>query len=434
VNAPGLPRVVIVGGGFGGLYAARALARANVGVTVIDRTNHHLFQPLLYQVALAALAPSDITAPIRFLLRKQRNTRVLLGNVSSIDPGRRVVRVDGETGEIGYDYLILAPGARHSYFGRDEWMPHAPGLKSLDDALEIRRRFLVAFEAAELAQDEATRRDLLTFVVVGGGPTGVELAGMILDVARAMCRDFRSFNPATLRVVLIEGGPRILATFPERVSARARRDLTALGVEVRTGAMVTSVDARGVRVGEEFIAARTTFWAAGNKASSLGHMLGAPVDRVGRVMVQPDLTVPGHPEIAVIGDLASLRQSTGAPVPGVAPAAMQMGRHAARNIERTLRSEPTRPFRYVNKGELATIGRHRAVADFGFFTVAGYAAWFFWLLLHILYLAGFRNRLSVLLQWAYMYWTYRRGVRLISGSEYHGQSATAEWPLPTTRS
>ena len=433
MNVATPPRIVIVGGGFGGLYAARALKRADAQITVIDRTNHHLFQPLLYQVALAALAPSDITAPIRWLLRKQRNTRVLLGNVSAVDPQRRVVHVDGDMGDVPYDYLILSPGARHSYFGRDEWTPHAPGLKSLDDAMEIRRRFLVAFEEAELTTDDAVRRELLTFVVIGGGPTGVELAGMIPDVARAMCSDFRAFNPTTLRVILLEGGPRILPTFPEKLSEHARADLRALGVEVRTGAMVTSVDARGVRIGDEFIGARTTFWAAGNKASSLGKSLGVPLDRAGRVLVQPDLTIPGHPDVMVIGDLASLARPNGALVPGVAPAAMQMGAHAARNIVRSLRGEGTRPFAYVNKGELATIGRHKAIADFGFFTVAGYAAWFFWLLLHIMFLAGFRNRLSVLLQWAYMYWTYRRGVRLISGSEHHVLATTRDWPMPTGR-
>ena len=433
MNVSTPPRVVIVGGGFGGLYAARALKRTNAQITVIDRTNHHLFQPLLYQVALAALAPSDITAPIRWLLRKQRNTRVLLGNVTAVDPARRVVHVDGDTGDVPYDYLILSPGSRHSYFGHDEWMPPAPGLKSLDDAMEIRRRFLVAFEEAEIAADETKRRELLTFVVIGGGPTGVELAGMIPDVARAMCSDFRTFDPTTLRVILLEGGARILPAFPEKLSAHARADLQALGVEVRTGALVTSVDSRGVRIGDEFIAARTTFWAAGNKASSLGKSLGVPLDSVGRVLVEPDLTIPGHPEIAVIGDLASLKQPSGALVPGVAPAAMQMGVHAARNLARQLRGEAPVPFRYVNKGELATIGRHKAIADFGFFTVAGYAAWFFWLFVHIMYLAGFRNRLSVLLQWAYMYWTYRRGVRLISGSEHHVLATTRDWPMPTGR-
>ena len=408
-------RVVIVGGGFGGLYAARALARAPVAVTLIDRTNHHLFQPLLYQVATALLAPSDVTAPIRWLLRRQRNTRVVLGNVSAIDPDRRTVRVDGSLGDVPYDYLILSPGSRHSYFGRDEWAPHAPGLKTLDDAAEIRRRFLVAFEEAEVTLDAATRAELLTFVVVGGGPTGVELAGILPEVARAMRKDFRTIDATALRVVLLEGGERILPSFPPALSARAQRDLEALGVEVRTKAQVTSVDAQGVRVGEQFIASGATFWAAGNKASSLGSWLGVPLDRAGRVPVNADLSVPGHPEIAVIGDLAACKRDDGTLVPGVSPGAMQMGRHAARNIVRRLRGEPSRPFRYRNKGELATIGRHKAVANFGLFSVTGYVAWYFWLFVHIMYLAGFRNRLSVLIEWGYMYLTYRRGVRLIAG-------------------
>ena len=424
------PRVVIVGGGFGGLYAARALARAPADITVIDRTNHHLFQPLLYQVATALLAPSDISAPIRWLLRKQRNTRVVLGNVSAIDPSRRTVHVDGDIGDVPYDFLILATGARHSYFGRDQWAEFAPGLKNLDDAAELRRRFLLAFERAETAADAAERRELLTFVVVGGGPTGVELAGMFPEVARAMQRDFRGYDPTALRVVLLEGGDRILPSFPRTVSDHARRDLEALGVEVRTGAMVTDVGERGVVVGGEFIAARTTFWAAGNTASSLGRSLGGALDHAGRVLVQPDLTIEGHADISVIGDLAACRRADGSLVPGVCPAAIQMGEHAARNIQRRLRDQPAIPFRYVNKGELATIGRHKAVADFGFFTVTGYAAWFFWLLLHILYLAGFRNRLSVLLEWGYMYFTYRRGVRLIAGSDVRSRAVTGEWPSP----
>jgi NADH dehydrogenase len=424
-----LPRVVIVGGGFGGLHAARALARAPVDLLIIDRTNHHLFQPLLYQVALASLAPSDITAPIRWLVRRNAHARVILGNVSAIDPLDRTVRIS-DGGYEHYDYLILATGSRHAYFGHDEWSSDAPGLKSLDDALEIRRRFLLAFERAEVA-DEAHRRELLTFAIVGGGPTGVELAGMIPDVARAFRRDFRAFDPLSVRVLLLEGGPRILPSFPPMASTRAAHALRELGVEVRVNSIVTDISDHGVSTGEEFIPTRNVFWAAGNRASSLGVMLGAPVDSSGRVIVEPDLSVPGHPEIFVAGDLAVIRRSNGALVPGVAPAAIQMGRTAGRNVRRLVTGKPTRPFRYRNKGELATIGRHKAVANFGGVVFGGYAAWFLWLFVHIMYLVGFRNRLSVLLQWAYMYFTYRRGVRLIAGAEGGAASpGTGEWPRP----
>ncbi|HYV97385.1 MAG TPA: NAD(P)/FAD-dependent oxidoreductase [Gemmatimonadaceae bacterium] len=423
------PHVVIIGGGFGGLHAARGLRHAPVDVTLIDRTNHHLFQPLLYQVAMASLAPSDITAPIRWLLRRQRNTRVLLGNVSGIDTARRTVHVDGEAGDLHYDYLIVASGARHAYFGHDEWSEFAPGLKTLDDAMEVRRRFLLAFEQAELTDDDAERAALLTIAIVGGGPTGVELAGMLPDVARALRADFRSFDATRLRVVLLEGGPRILPTFPAALAEHARKDLTELGAEVRTGARVTTVDGTGVWVGGEFIPARTVFWAAGNKASSLGHFLGVPLDNAGRVTVKPDLTIGPHPEILVAGDLAACMREDGSPVPGVCPAAIQMGAYAARHVRASLRGETLKPFHYRNKGELATIGRHRAIADFGVFTVTGYLAWFFWLFVHILYLVGFRNRLSVLIQWGYMYLTYRRGVRLITASEVVSPRVTGDWPV-----
>jgi NADH dehydrogenase len=432
-SSPTRPTVVIIGGGFAGLNAARGLRRAPVNVILIDRTNHHLFQPLLYQVAMASLAPSDITAPIRWLLRRQENTRVLLGNVSSIDVQRKTVHVDGETGDVPYDYLVIAAGARHAYFGHDEWAGMAPGLKTLDDALEVRRRFLLTFEQAELATDEAERVALMTFVVVGGGPTGVELAGMFPDVARALKRDFRNFDTTKLRVILVEGGDRILPSFPPALSDHAHADLRTLGVEVRTGSRVTGIEPGGVWIGEEFIRARTTFWAAGNKASSLGHYLGVALDHAGRVPVAADLTVGQHPEIAVAGDLAACRRETGGLVPGVCPAAVQMGKHVARNIRRTLRGEDRKPFRYFNKGELATIGRHKAIADFGLFTVTGYIAWFFWLFVHILYLVGFRNRLVVLIQWGYMYLTYRRGVRLITGLEAHSPPATGDWPVPSHR-
>ncbi|HET7585569.1 MAG TPA: NAD(P)/FAD-dependent oxidoreductase [Gemmatimonadaceae bacterium] len=407
------PRVVIVGGGFGGLQAARALRRAEVDVTLVDRTNHHLFQPLLYQVATAVLAPSDIASPIRFLLRRAPNTRVLLGDVVAVDPDRRELQLDdGEI--IPYDYLLLAPGSRHAYFGHPEWEPLAPGLKDLEDARDIRRRFLLAFEEAEKLDDPAEREPYLTFVIVGGGPTGVELAGMIPDIARhSMRADFRRVDTGHTRVILLEGGPRILATFDPDLSARAHRDLEELGVDVRTGSLVTRIERDAVYVGDERIPTRTVFWAAGNVASPLGKMLGAPVDRVGRVQVNPDLSVPGRPEVFIAGDLATIQQADGSLVPGVAPAAMQEGVCAARNIVRAIHGEPGVPFHYRDKGNLATIGRHRAVAEFGRLRLAGPLAWWFWLFVHILYLAGFRNRLSVLLEWGYSYLTYRRGARLI---------------------
>jgi NADH dehydrogenase len=409
-----VPRVVIVGAGFGGLYAARALAGDDVEVTVVDRTNHHLFQPLLYQAATATLAPSDITVPIRWLLRKQRHTTVLMSEVTAIDPVHRAVRT-ADAGDLPYDFLILATGARHAYFGHPEWEALAPGLKSIDDALELRQRILTAFERAESASDATARAEWLTFVLVGAGPTGVELAGMISTIARhGLSREFRRSDPSTARVLLLEAGPRVLSTYPDALSERARLDLVGLGVEVPTGALVTGLEPGLVQVGPEQIRAQTVIWAAGNAASPLGAALGAPTDRAGRVIVQPDLSVAGHPELYVIGDLADVRSDAG-PVPAVAPAAMQMGRHAARNIRRTLEHRPTLPFAYHNKGDLATIGRHRAVADFGRFRVTGVLAWWLWLLLHIMYLAGFRNRLSVLVEWAYSYFTYERGARLITG-------------------
>ena len=410
------PRVVIIGGGFGGLYAARALKRAAVDVTVVDRTNHHLFQPLLYQVATATLAPTDITAPIRWLLRDQRNTRVLLGEVTGIDLDARRVLCDHGALQLPYDYLIVASGARHSYFGHPEWETIAPGLKSIDDAIVIRHRFLLALERAEKASSDDERRRLLTFVIVGAGPTGVELAGMIpLITGRTVSEEFRSANTKTARVVLLEGGPRVLPTFPENLAAHAHRDLLEMGVDVRTNAIVTKVERGAVWVGDERIESETILWAAGNECSPLGAMLNAPLDRVGRVQVEPDLSVPGRPEVFVVGDLADMHTG-GKRVPGVAPAAMQSGPHAARNILRRLDGRSTTPFTYHNKGDLATIGRHRAIAQFPSFQMWGYPAWWFWLFLHIMYLAGFRNRLSVLIEWAYSYFTYERGARLIAGS------------------
>jgi len=411
------PRVVIIGGGFAGVAAARALYRADVDVTLLDRTNHFIFQPLLYQVATGALAPSDITAPIRWILRRQLNTRVLMAEVRKIAPDTKSVFVDDEMREMPYDYLIVAPGARHSYFGHDEWEPYAPGLKAIEDASEIRRRFLLAFENAEKSADPVEREEFLTFVVVGGGPTGVELSGALPFIAKnALAPDFRQIDTRRTRVILVEAGPRLLPSFPEDLAQHATRDLAALGVEVRLNSVVTKVERDGVCIGAEKIHARTSFWAAGNKASALGKFLGAPLDSVGRVQVNPDLSVPGHPEIFAVGDLAVFVQD-GRMVPGVCAAANQEGATAAKNILRDLRRQPRQGFRYFNKGDLATIGRSRAIADFGKVRFAGRLAWFLWLFVHIMYLVGFRNRLSVLLQWAYAYFTYQRGVRLITDVE-----------------
>lgn len=418
------PHVVIVGGGFGGLRAARGLAKADVDVTLVDRTNHHLFQPLLYQVATAVLAPSDITIPIRYVLRGQRNATVLMADVRGIDVAARRLTLDDEGRTLDYDYLVLAAGARHSYFGHDEWEAEAPGLKSIADAYELRRRFLTAFEMAEKATSVAERAAWLTFVVVGAGPTGVELAGMIPDTAHAIRQDFRHIDTTQVRVVLLEGGARVLAAFPEELSERARRDLAELGVDVRLKNVVTAIADDHVRVGDETIPTHTVFWAAGNAASPLGRQLGVPLDRAGRVQVAADCSVPGHPEVFVVGDMAALSVD-GVPVPGVAPAANQMGEHAARMIRASLGGAPRTPFRYRNKGDLATIGRHRAVARFGKTKLAGYVAWFLWVFVHLLYLVGFRNRLSVLVQWGYAYLTYQRGVRLISGEmQRRGSTAT----------
>jgi len=412
------PRVVIVGGGFGGLAAARGLRHAHVAVTLIDRTNHFIFQPLLYQVATAALAPSDITAPIRWILRHQRNAEVLMAEVREIDSQKRVVRIDDELREIPYDYLIVATGSRHAYFGHNEWEPYAPGLKAIEDASEIRRRFLLAYENAEKTGDEKERDELLTFVIVGGGPTGVELSGAMPYIARkALSPDFRNVDTRKTRVILVEAGPRILPTFPEDLAARAARDLKRLGVDVRVGSMVTGVDAEGVSIaGGEKIRSRTAFWAAGNLSSPLGKFLGAPLDRAGRVQVNPDLSVPGVPNVFIVGDLAALVQD-GRQIPGVGPAAIQEGKTAAKNILRELKREPRKPFHYWNKGDLAVIGRSRAIADLGWIRFSGWFAWVFWLFVHIMYLVGFRNRIVVLFEWAYAYFTSQAGIRLITDVE-----------------
>jgi NADH:quinone reductase (non-electrogenic) len=380
-------------------------------VTLLDRRNHHVFQPLLYQVATAGLSAPEIAAPLRRILSRQPNALVLMAEVVSVDLARRVVVLaDGET---PYDYLILATGATHSYFGHDDWARYAPGLKSIEDALEIRRRLFVAFERAERETDAAARRAWLTFVVVGAGPTGVELAGTVAEIARhTLSNEFRRIDPSQARVVLLEGTDRVLPPYPPDLSQRARRQLEDLGVEVRVGALVTAVDGHGVCIGPERIESRTVLWAAGVAASPIGRSLGAPVDRAGRVKVESDLSLPGHPEIFVAGDLAAFEQN-GRLVPGVAPAAMQMGRHAARNVLRSIAGQPLAPFRYVDKGSLATIGRRAAVADFGRFRFWGLPAWLAWLGVHIFFLIGFRNRLVVLLDWAWAYFSYQRTARLI---------------------
>jgi len=408
-------RIVIIGGGFGGLYAAKALRRAPVQITLVDRRNYHLFQPLLYQVATAALNPSDIAAPIRSVLRKQENVSVILGDATSIDLDRKLIQL--ADGELAYDILIIATGATHSYFGHAEWEENAPGLKTIEDALEIRRRVLLAFEEAEREDDPERQRAWLNFVVVGGGPTGVELAGALSEIARhTMLRDFRRINPSSARVILIEGMDRLLPPYPPDLSAKAATQLQSLGVEVMTQTTVTRVSDHEVAAGETIIPTRTVLWAAGVQASPLARSLGAPLDRAGRVLVAPDLSVPGHPEVFVIGDLAAVTQSNSKPVPGVAPAAIQEGQHTAKNVVRMLNAQPTLPFSYFDKGSLATVGRAAGVADFGRIHLSGFIAWAAWLGVHIFFLIGFRNRLLVILQWAWAYVTFQRGARLITGS------------------
>lgn len=410
-----LPRVVILGCGFGGLFAARALAHAPLEVTVIDRTNHHLFQPLLYQVATAGLAAPAIAAPIRQILSRQQNATVLYGEAERIDPARRaVVLEDGS--EVGYEHLIVATGATHSYFGHDAWQAHAPGLKTLADAFEIRERVLLAFERAEREPDAARRAAWLTFVVVGAGATGVEMAGTLAEIARHTLRgEFRHYDPHNARVVLLEAGERVLPAFPADLSAKAKLQLERLGVTVWLGRKVSGIDAEGVHMGEERLAAKTVIWAAGVAASPLGASLGVLLDRAGRVIVEQDLSVPGHPEIAVIGDLAALPWHE-PPVPGVGPAAKQMGRCAAKNILLRIRNVPSRAFRYRDYGSLATIGRSKAVAVLGRLKLYGYPAWVMWLVAHIFFLIGFRNRLVVLIDWAWAYWTFERSARVVPGA------------------
>jgi NADH:ubiquinone reductase (H+-translocating) len=425
-----LPKVIIIGGGFAGLDAARRLRNVACEVTLIDRHNHHVFQPLLYQVATAGLSPGDIASPIRWILRKQERLRVLLANVERIDSKAKQVQLDrpsaslsaspstplragGET--LAYDYLIVAAGATHSYFGHDEWAQAAPGLKTLDDALAIRRRLLLAFEEAEREPNPVDQRRLLTFVLIGGGPTGVELAGALGEIARQALRlEFDAVDPAIARIILIEAGPSILPAFPDRLRESARRALVRLGVDVRVGKAVTKVEEGAVWLGDERIEAHTILWAAGVAAAPLSRDLGPGLDRAGRVIVAPDLSVPGHPDVFVAGDLASFMHQTGMPLPGVAQVAKQAGRHAAANVARLIAGKRTTPFRYFDPGNMATIGRNAAIADFGFLRVSGYLGWLIWLFVHILFLIGFRNRVSVMLQWAAAYLTYQRSVRLIT--------------------
>jgi NADH dehydrogenase len=429
------PHVIVIGGGFGGVAAARALARAPVEVTLVDRRNHHLFQPLLYQVATGSLDSCDIAEPLRSLFRRQGNIDVVLGDVDEIDPGARRVRLRGGDGAgeeprtLEYDYLILAAGGAQSYFGHDEYAQYAPGLKSLEDALEIRRRVLLAFELADRQTDPEAKRELTTFVIVGAGPTGVELAGALADLAnRTPQSEFHHLDLQRARIVLVEGGPRVLPAYPANLSASAETQLRELGVEVRTGAIVSHVDGREVTIGEERIAARTILWAAGVASSPLAHQLGVPLDRHGRVEVSADLRAPGSPCVFVIGDLASVK-SRGVPVPGVAPAAMQEGRHAAKNIARLVARRGTLTFRYWNKGTISTIGRRRAVADMGWIHLSGYIAWTAYLGVHLFYLVGIRRRLVVCIDWVWSYFSRTRSARVLTDTA-EGERARAHRQLP----
>lgn len=407
------PHIVVIGGGFGGLKAAESLAHLPVQITLVDRRNHHTFQPLLYQVATAGLSPAEIAAPIREILARHSNIEVLLGEVYGFDLARRVVKVHGF--DLTYDYLVVAAGATHAYFGHDKWEVWAPGLKTVEDALEIRRRFLLTFELAERQAATEGRHQPVSFLVVGGGPTGVELAGTLAEIARgALADDFRNIDPKTTRIVLLEAGPSVLPSYPPDLRESAKRQLERLGVEVRLNSTVTEVREGEVRVGNETVPSSLTLWAAGVAASPLGQALGAPTDRNGRVLIEADLSIPGHREVFVIGDLASLMQSEGS-LPGVAPVAMQQGRWVARQIAADLTGNARKPFRYLDKGSLATIGRAAAVAQFGKVHISGFFAWLAWLFIHIFFLIGFRNRLIVMIQWAWSYVTYDRSARLITG-------------------
>jgi len=413
-NTKALPHVVIIGAGFAGLYGARSLAKAKVDITVVDRRNHHTFQPLLYQVATAALSPGEMAYPIRHIFKDKENVSVLLAQVTGFDLEHRRIQLDSD--ELSYDYLIVAAGATHAYFGHPEWETYAPGLKSVEDATEIRRRMLLAFEIAERRARLDHALEAVNFVVVGGGPTGVELAGALAEIAQhVLASDFRSIDPRSTRVILVEAGPRILPAFSPDLSASAVRQLGKLGVEVMTGTPVTNIDATHVYFGDRSLPATVVLWAAGVSASPLGKLLGAPTDRAGRVQVQPDLTVAGHPEVFVVGDLAAIAQENGQPVPGVAPAAIQMGQYAVATILGDLRGETRKAFRYHDKGSLATIGRSSAVADVQGFKMSGFTAWLTWLFVHVLFLIGFRSRAQVLWEWFWAYVTFSRGARLITG-------------------
>ena len=407
------PRVLILGGGFGGLWCARALARAPVNITLVDRSNHHLFQPLLYQVATAGLSAPDIAAPLRHLLRRQRNVDVRLDEVRQIDTAARRVMLEG--GMLDYDYLVVATGATHTYFGRDDWSKYAPGLKTLDDAFVVRRKVLEAFEMAEREADAARRAALLNFVIIGGGPTGVELAGTLAEIARhTLKNEFRRINPRDAHIYLVEAGPRVLPSMPESLSRNAERKLARLGVDVHVGEAVTAIDGNGVEFGGRRVETETVLWAAGVAASPLGRQLSTACDRAGRVPVSPDLSLPDHPEVFVVGDLATVTQD-GKPVPGIAPAAKQMGKYVATAIRDRLDGRATKPFRYQDYGNLATIGRMAAVVDLRGIHLSGLIAWWFWLIAHVFFLIGFRNRITVLIDWAWSYWTYKRHARIIFG-------------------
>jgi len=419
-------RVVIVGGGFGGLKAAESLARLPVQITLVDRRNHHTFQPLLYQVATAGLSPAEIAAPIREILAKHDNIGVLLGEVLGFDLESRIVKLHGF--ELPYDYLVVAAGATHAYFGHDNWEPFAPGLKTIEDALEMRRRILLAYELAEREAALTGHHRPLTFIVVGAGPTGVELAGTLAEIARkSLAENFRNIDPAKTRILLVEAGPDVLSAYPADLRRSAVEQLQRLGVEVRTESAVTEVRAGEVRVRDEVIPAAVVLWAAGVSASPLGRALGAPVDRAGRVLVEPDLSIPGHREVFVIGDLASLQHADGTMLPGVAPVAMQQGRCVARQIAADLDGNPRQAFHYVDKGSLATIGRAAAVAQFGKLHISGFIAWLSWLFIHIFFLIGFRNRVVVMFQWAWSYLTYERSARLITGGANLGAAKSIKY-------
>jgi NADH dehydrogenase len=446
---PAVPHVVILGGGFGGLDAARALAHAPVRITLVDRHNYHVFQPLLYQVATAALSPADIASPLRWILRRQQNARVLMAEVRGIDlPHHRVLlgpttpapALDGavlsqdDRDAISFDYLIVATGAADTYFGHPEWASRAPGLKTLDDALEIRRQMLLAFENAEREGNDAAQRRMLTFVIVGAGPTGVELAGALAEIARlSLKHDFRNIRPESAKVVLVEGGPAILASFPADLQQRAYASLERLGVDIRTHARVTGMDEEGVwiggtqQTGGERISAQTVLWAAGVEASPIARSLGAALDRAGRAQAEPTLTIPGHPNVFVVGDICALTQD-GVPLPGVAQVAIQEGRHAAANIVRAIRQEPLVAFRYRNRGQLAVIGRGAAVADLGTFRASGMLAWLLWIFIHLFWLIGFRNRLAVMTEWAWTYFTWQGRVRLITDRRDRGRPPGPQGP------